>query len=112
MLQQLLQYSGFSKLCAIYHRAVTVSAKPGVEIVLKRPFLRDCYTLEYNPLILLAAESTVEMQTIGADQKEAASLVSQTEKIMPKELHEFAADHTEVSVEEAIWLIDPKKKLI
>ena len=112
MLQKLLQHSGFSKLCAIYHRAVAVLAKHGVEIVLKRPSLRECYTLQYTPLILLAAESTVEMQTIGTDQKEAASLVSQAEKIMPQELHEFAADHTEVSVEEAIWLIDPKKKII
>ena len=112
MLQHLLHCSDFSKLSAIYHRAVAISSKTGVEIVLRRPCLRDCLTLQYSPMILLAAESTIELETIGTNHKQVANLVTQAEKSMPHELQQFVTDHTEVSVEEAIWLIDPKKKLI
>ena len=31
---------------------------------------------------------------------------------MPQELHKFSDDHREVSAEESIWLIYPKKKMV
>lgn len=107
-----LQYFDFNLLSAIYHRSISLSHEIGVEYVLMRPFLRDCFVLEYTPFILLASEARVETNVCGTKQKEAADNVTQAVKVVPQELQSFSVDHREVTPEEAIWLIDPKKKLI
>ena len=101
-----------NQLSAIYHRSISTTNNCGIEIVLRRPKLCDGYTLAYQPLILLAAKDRVELRFCGENQKQAADSFIQTQRLLPQELQRFSADHIEVSFEEAIWLIDPKKKLM
>ena len=112
ILRSNLDNNEYSKLSAIYHRAITVASQPGIEVVMKRPCLRDCSTNSYSPLVLLAAESPVDINICGRNQKETVDLVVQEDATIPDELERFAADHSEVSMEEAIWLSDPKKRMV
>ena len=99
-------------LSALYHRAISFSSGEGLEIVLQRPLLRDCFVVAYNPMILLAVKSRVVIKICGKEQKKEANEITIPIRDLPEDLIQFSADHIMVTSEEAIFLTDPKKKLV
>ena len=111
VLLDLITNEGFSELSAIYHRAMSITGESKLELVIKRPEFRDKHTKQYNPVLLLAAraETTIELKVVEPDSN-IRELVCAT-NIMPEPLDEFAADCTVVSIEHAMWILDPNKRL-
>ena len=112
ILEQFIMIKKFTPLSAIYHRSISITTKQNLEIVFRRPQLKDAVTMSYNPIFLLAAGARTEIRLEGTNHSAVAKKLATSKVILPTEIVEFAADHLEFSFEEAIWLLDPTKKMI
>ena len=87
-----------------------------MEIVLTRKKIKDCFIKPYNPLFLKAANAEVYVNPTIGSQVLAHSLTQRTVETLPDVLLEKVSSlifsHTEISLAEALSLLDPKMKRI
>ena len=50
-----------SDVSAIYHQYISITTEAKIEIVLKRPELRDRAITQFNPIFLLASKAKIEV---------------------------------------------------
>ena len=111
VLLKLIENKNFSHLSAIYHRAWSITDSSKIEVVLRRPYLRDAYVKQYNPVVLLAAKAKTSIDLVVTEDANLARDLVSAQNSLPDELDGFGVDFREVSLEEGIWITDPQKKL-
>ena len=102
---------GLTPLSAIYHRSLNITCQSGISIVTKRPYLKDMYTMQYKPIFLLATRARCSTELIGSDHKQVVESLVPTADDVPEEIQEYAPDHSEVTMEAALWICDSNKKM-
>ena len=106
------KYPQDSILSNIYHRVLAEPLYCGIDASFKRLYLKECLTEEYSPLLLLANRSKVKVELIGSDYDSVIDRIIKNNFDVPIVPTEIQGDHMEVSLEESIWLLDPRKKLV
>ena len=112
VLSSMIEEHQFSDFCALYHRCISLTDKPGLELVFRRPMLRDAMTLPYKPLFLLAAKARTEIKFVASNHAKEVRDLATCRQSLPDALNVFEVDHREASFEEAVWIMDPKKRII
>ena len=111
ILLDLIYIKDVSELSAVYHRAISITAESKLEIVLKRPQLRERHTQQYNPIILLGAKAKTRIDLMVTEKDSVTRDLVCAQNETPEQLEEFSADFCEIPIEKALWLMDPNKKL-
>ena len=106
------KYPRDSTLCHIYHRVLAEPLYCGIDVSFKRLYLKECLTEEYSPLILLANRSKVKVEFIGSNYESVIDRIIKKNFDVPVIPTAIQGDHLEVSLEESIWLLDPRKKMV
>ena len=112
-LTNLLEEYGQSPLTAAYQYAITCCAKlGGVEVVLKRLWIADCYTQPFNPFFLKTNSPSVVK--IVNNTKMFHSLLFGERRFEREEQidHQVYFSHKCVSLAEAVSLADKTKKRV
>ena len=105
-LSDLIQEYDDSPLMAIYIYANTcVNWKSQNKIVFRRPEILDCFVKKFNPLILKAAQSTVNVEAIQSTEEWNNLNWTPPET----RVNCSVADHDEVSLTEAVVMLDNNK---
>ena len=105
----------YPPLVGAYHYALSCAS--GVEkykVVLKRQQLIECYTLEYNPLYLMACGSNIQVKLVSDCCHFRDLLDSKTkegETLLDNMDSKVILSHRKVSIHEAISLSDKSKRI-
>ena len=111
ILLDLIKKKELSDLSAIYHRSISMTTEAKLEIVLKRPDLRDRAINQFNPILLFASKAKNEVELFVAEKSSNVRDFVRGSNKMPDQLEELRLDFVEVSNEKAFWILDPKKHL-
>ena len=99
-----------------YHYSLLCSKNNDEKIVLTRNRIRDCYTKPYNPYFLKAANAPVFVMPTKGNTSLAHFLTQKKNESLPDFLREEVSllvfSHIEISMSEAVALLDPKIKFI
>ena len=112
VLLNIIETYNFCDLSAIYHRAISMTDDTNLEVVLKRSELRERFTAHYNPQLLLAAKAKTSVDLIIVNNDTKMRDLVCANNTMPEVLNEFSVDFSLVSMEKALWILNPLCKLI
>ena len=105
--ESLLNVEKFSLLSCLYHRSISMCRLvKDRRFVYKRPLLRDCTIIPYNPFILLATRSRSFVNVIGGNHLSEVRKTVNVASSNDEELLPFLADHTEVNLNMIYFLLN------
>ena len=102
-------------LTAVYHFAlICCDENAEMNIILKRLKIKDCYTTEFNPLLLKAAGSSIVVKPIrGINMYEKLTTVKRPPGNYSREVNSsLYLTHRELSLAEVLSLCDFRKKRV